>query len=138
MDPLSIVSASFGLASGIAKTSIAIAVFARDARDAVKDLDAISAELQALAAVLDPLARIMSKASVVSIPEALIRQVDVTLLGCTMVVEQIGENLQKYKRNKVFSKAAWAMFGHTDMQKLRDSLEAYKMALSLGMHAVSV
>ncbi|KAK3339854.1 hypothetical protein B0T25DRAFT_364197 [Lasiosphaeria hispida] len=140
MDPLSIVSASFGLASGIAKATIALASFARDARDAAQDLDAISAELQALAAVLDALARstISMSSTKASIPETLLQQIDATLVGIATVVEQIEENVQKYKRNKVFSKAGWAMFGQGDMRKLRESLEAYKMALSLGMHVVSV
>jgi hypothetical protein len=138
MDPLSIISASVGLASVIAKVSMSLTSFARDARDAAKDLDAISAELKAINTVVVLLGRSLSPSSAESpIPEALLQQIDVMLSGTTAVVEQVQENVQKYQSNKIFSKAGWAMFGQGDMRKLRESLEAYKMALSLGMHAVS-
>ncbi|KAK0750749.1 hypothetical protein B0T18DRAFT_386988 [Schizothecium vesticola] len=138
MDPLSIISASVGLASVIAKVSMTLASFARDARDAAKDLDAISAELKAISTVIALLGRSLSPSSAESpIPEALLQQIDVMLSGTTAVVEQVQENVQKYQSNKMFSKANWAMFGQGDMRKLRESLEAYKMALSLGMHVVS-
>ncbi|KAK1831986.1 hypothetical protein QBC39DRAFT_349884 [Podospora conica] len=138
MDPLSIISASVGLAGAIAKVSMALTSFARDARDAAEDLDNISAELQALRGVIDPLARSLSSSGTESsIPEILLQEIDVILVGTAVVVEQIEENVEKYKRNKVFSKAGWVMFGQADMRKLRESLGHYKLALSLGMHVVS-
>ncbi|KAK0648403.1 hypothetical protein B0T16DRAFT_115113 [Cercophora newfieldiana] len=138
MDPFSIISGSFGLAGAIAKVSVIIVEFTRDARDATTDLDALSAELQTLSTVLNPLARSISGPTAATVPASLLAQVATTLGGCNTVVEQIEENIQKYRRNGVFSKAGWAMFGQTDTNKLRTSLEYYNTALSLGIHAISL
>lgn len=138
MDPLSILSASVGLASVIAKVSVALATFARDARDAAQDLDAISAELKAISTVIVLLGKSVPPSSAESpIPETLLRQIDVMLSGTAALVEQIEENVHKYQSGKIFSKANWAMFGQGDMRKLREGLESYKMALGLAMHVLS-
>ncbi|KAK4445685.1 hypothetical protein QBC34DRAFT_162536 [Podospora aff. communis PSN243] len=139
MDPFSIITGSFGLASAIAKVSVIIVEFTRDARDASTDLDALSAELQALSNILNPLARSISgSAAAAAAPPTLIAQVNTTLGGCNTVIEQIEENIQKYRRNQIFSGAGWAMFGQADTNKLRTSLQYYSTALSLGMHAITV
>ncbi|KAK5662269.1 hypothetical protein OQA88_8174 [Cercophora sp. LCS_1] len=98
MDPLTIVAGSFALVGGIAKTSILLVNFSREVHDATNDLDAISAELQALAAVLDPLTRVLSKGATGGVSDALVAQVGVTITGCNAVVDQIEENIQKYRR----------------------------------------
>jgi len=139
MDPITIVSAAISLTTGIAKASFAVSEFVRTAQDASKDLDSVCRELQALAAVVDPLTRSLARARGSDIlPDDLIIQIGEALEGCDTVVEQIAVNVRKYQRDKVWSKAKWAMFGQGDMQKLRESLEAYKMALSLGFHAISM
>ncbi|KAK5659722.1 hypothetical protein OQA88_933 [Cercophora sp. LCS_1] len=138
MDPLSIAASAFSLAGCIAKASFAIIEFSRDARDAAKDLSAVTDELHALSAVLDPIARCLTTTSATTIPEALATQVDSALGGCVAVVEQITENVQKYRQDKIMTKTKWVMFGQSDMQKLRESLEAYKMALGLGMHVITL
>lgn len=139
MDPLTIVSAAVSLTAGIAKASFAVSEFIRDARDASKDLDGVCKELQALAAVVDPLTRSLTRARGSNVlPNDLVVRIGETLEGCDAVVEQIAANVRKYQRDKMWNKAKWAMFGQADMQKLRESLEAYKMALSLGFHALSL
>lgn len=138
MDPLSIIGSSVGLASVIAKVSMTLTTFARDARDAAKDLDAISAELRAISAVILLLGESLSPFSAESpIPKALLQKIDELLSGTAAVVEQIEESVQKYQSNKIFSKAGWVMFGQGDTRKLCESLETYNMALSLSMHALS-
>ncbi|KAK3390014.1 hypothetical protein B0H63DRAFT_538176 [Podospora didyma] len=118
-------------------TSVAVIEFSRDARHAASDLDALSAELQALSRLLNPLAQSISNAAASTIPSALVAQVNTALAGCEKVVEKIDENIQKYRRNRVFSQAAWALFGQADTNKLRTSLEQYNLALRLGMHAIA-
>lgn len=138
MDPLSIVSASLGLASVIAKVSATLTTFARDARDAAKDLDAVSDELKAISIVIVLIGKSMPSPSAESpISENLLQHIDAMLSGTAALIEQIEENVQKYQSGKTFSKAGWAMFGQGDMQKLRQGLESYKMALSLAMHVLS-
>jgi len=139
MDPVSIVAAAFSLAGGIAKATTAITQFTRSVQSAAKDLDSISKELQALNGVLDPLARSLSRRRNGSaLPDSLIHQIGDTLDGCDAVVTLIIENVQKYQRDTAWTKAKWVMFGQDDVLKLRESLEAYKMALSLGFHAISM
>lgn len=46
------------------------------------------------------------------------------------------DNVQKYRRDKLFVKMRWAMFGQKDSQKLRQSLEDYKTVVSLGLHNI--
>lgn len=137
MDPFSIVTAAFSLAGGIATTSMVIVEFARDTRDAAKDLEAVSSELQAVNAILTPLAEGLASANAGSVPDALIRNLDIALSKCAGVVEQIKENLQKYKSNTVFARAKWAFSGQGDMQKLRLSLEAFKTTLNIGLIMIS-
>ncbi|KAK0611192.1 hypothetical protein B0T14DRAFT_607335 [Immersiella caudata] len=120
MDPLSTAASAFSLAGGIAKALVAPIEFSRQACDAAADLDAISREIQVLNAVLQPLVQCTSQGrSRSSIPDALAAQIGSTIDGCKLVTK-------------------WVMLGEADLQKLRDSLEAYKMALSLGMHAVGM
>ncbi|KAL6401540.1 hypothetical protein AUP68_15413 [Ilyonectria robusta] len=138
MDPLSIVTASFSLAGAIAKASLSLSQFARDFRDSADDLDAISKEMQTLVAVLDPVTRSVARRRDGPLPEALVVQVDATITGCVVVVKQIEQTIQKYRHDKVWTSAKWVMFGKGDITKLRESLEAYTMALSLGLHAISI
>lgn len=94
MDPLSIIGSSVGLASVIAKVSMTLTTFARDARDAAKDLDAISAELRAISAVILLLGESLSPFSAESpIPKALLQKIDELLSGTAAVVEQIEESV---------------------------------------------
>lgn len=137
MDPLSIAAACFSLAGVTAKTLTAIVEFRRDVRDAPKDMDAIATELKAIAAMLTPLAGSLSTVATMA-PAALIQKVEGVLSGCTAVVEQIDRTIQKYQENRLFTRMNWIMFGQSDMEKLRESLEAYKIALDLGMHVISL
>lgn len=136
MDPLSITAASFSIAGAIAKASVAIFDFCRDAKDATDDLSRVNAELRALSEVLDPLTRNLSTSSVVS--DRLAQQLQGSLEGCLLVVSQIADLIVKYHREGAWTKTKWVMVGRDDVEKLRGSLEAYKMALSLGLHAISV
>ncbi|KAH7140210.1 hypothetical protein B0J13DRAFT_62449 [Dactylonectria estremocensis] len=138
MDPLSIVTASLSLATGITKASLTVSQFAREFRDSAEDIDALSKEIQALAAVLDPLTRSLTRRHACPLPEALVLQVDNTMSGCIVVLAQIEETIQKYQHDRIWTLAKWVIFGKDDALKLRESLEAYTMALSIGLHAISL
>ncbi|KAM0429730.1 hypothetical protein ACHAPT_006336 [Fusarium lateritium] len=112
--------------------------FSSDFRDCADDLGRISLELQAIAAILDPLTRALSRSLRRGLPNTLFEQVDSTLVGCVSAVGQIEQHVAKYRNDKVWTKAKWALFGQEDMQKLRESLEVYKMALSIGLQAISL
>jgi hypothetical protein len=138
MDPLSIAASAFGLAGGIAKTSLVLTQFSNSFRGAAEDINAISAELQALSSILDPLTRALCRPRQSPLPESLISQVDNTLTGCVVMIDQIADTIEKYRRNTTWTKTKWVLMGKDDVLKLQDSLEAYKMALSIGLHALSM
>lgn len=137
MEPLSITTSAIALAGAVAKTALVLSQFSNEFRDAAEDLNAVSAELQALTAIIDPLTRRLSRRRPSTLPEGLVPQVDDTLSGCVLMVEHIAETVEKYRRN-TWTRAKWVLMGKEDVQKLRQSLEAYKMSLSLGLHAVSL
>ncbi|KAH6880800.1 hypothetical protein B0T10DRAFT_565532 [Thelonectria olida] len=138
MDPLSIVGTSFALAGSIAKTAMVLTKFSGDFRDSRDDLMRISSELQAIATILDPLTRVLSRSLKGGLPQSLIEQVDNTLTGCVSAVAQVEAHVEKYQHDKIWTKTKWVVFGQEDMQKLRESLEVYKMALNIGLQAISL
>lgn len=137
MDPLNIVASSFSIAGAIAKASVAIFEFSYEAKDAAEDLNRVHSELQALSSILDPLARCLS-ASSPDTSDKLAQQLQGSLEGCSLVVAQIADLTERFRRDGAWTRAKWVRIGRGDMEKLRDSLEAYRMALSLGLHAVSM
>ncbi|KAH6892368.1 hypothetical protein B0T10DRAFT_483685 [Thelonectria olida] len=138
MDPLSIAASAFSLAAGIAKASLALTQFSNSFREAAEDLNAISAELQALAGILDPLTRALCRRRQSPLPESLLSQLENTLSSCVLMIEQILDTIENYRRNTAWTKTKWVLIGKDEVFKLRDSLEAYKMALSIGLHALSL
>lgn len=138
MDPLSITGSSFAIAGAIAKASIAIFEFSHQAKDASEDLQGVSRELQALAAILDPLTRNISRAPKGTVTAELSEQLESSLDGCALVVGRIDSTIHKYQKDGGWTRTKWVLFGRGDMEKLRGSLEAYKMALSLGLQFVSM
>lgn len=141
MDPLSIVAASFTLASSITKTTIAVARFSLDVHDASEDLDAISKELQTLSTLLGPLGNSLLRHGNAKEPSfcVLLGQIHDTVSGCRDVVTKIEATIVKYaSRDTLWARMKWAMFGRDQTHKLRSSLESYKIALSIGLHVISM
>ncbi|KAK7421613.1 hypothetical protein QQX98_002080 [Neonectria punicea] len=137
MDPVSVAATSVSLAEGIARTSIAVTGFASDVSASADDLHQISIELKALSTVLDSITSVLSPSRQNSLPSLLIQEIDSTLHGCLLAVTQTGENVQKYRNDETWTQEKWAMLGQGDMRKLRESLEFYKLALSIGLHAIT-
>ena len=135
MDPLSIAGASISIAGAIGKASLAIYHFSREARDATDDLSGIEAELNALRPIVDALAHSLLGPS--DVPEKLVQKLQGSLEGCLLVVKQITELVGRYSREGVWTRTKWVLVGQGDMEKLRESLSSYKMALGLGLHFVS-
>ncbi|KAH6867555.1 hypothetical protein B0T10DRAFT_502328 [Thelonectria olida] len=139
MDPFSIVATSFSLASCIAKTSMVITVFCRDVRDASDDLDAVAKELRVLGSLLDPLSTSLTQLGTNNrAHDVLLTQIGDALSGCLAAVDQIESTIRKYNRDKTWTKMKWAIFGQEDMEQLRRSLASYKIALGIGLHALSI
>ncbi|KAK4031320.1 hypothetical protein C8A01DRAFT_42219 [Parachaetomium inaequale] len=124
MEPLSIAASSFTIVGAIAKASVAIFEFSRQAKDASTDLEGVSSELQALSEILDLLARHISRAPEGTLPASLSQQLGLSLEGCALVVARIDTTIDKYQKDGAWTKTKWAIFGRGDLEKLKGSLEA--------------
>jgi len=138
MDPLSIAASAVSLLGFVAKAVTSIAGFSRTARDANDDLDALIKELLLLRSLLEELARDFAASQRgFSVPDGLLRQVHTNISGCSMVVEQVVELVEKYQKDSAWTKSKWVLFGQGDVRKLKISVEAYKSAISIGMLIIS-
>lgn len=138
MEPLSIVAAAFSIAGAVAKASTSIVEFSLHAQDAADDLTSVNQELHALNAILDPLARGHSEAPKGTLQPDLEQNLRSSLGGCELVVGKIEATIEKYQKDGAWTKTKWVMVGRGDMEKLRGSLEAYKMALGLGLQLITM
>jgi len=87
--------------------------------------------------ILDNVAR-SARSVADSVPDTMIQQVENILNGLRLSVVQIETNIDKYLQDRLTAAVQWALTGKMDMEKLRLSLEAYKMALSIGLQLFSM
>lgn len=136
-DPLSIAATCIGLASTIARTSLAVISFVKDVRDAQSDLDAVSTELYSLKTVLEILADDCND-SPDKIPQILQKQISGITTSCAGVVVEIEKTLKKHEGGKLNKAAKWVASGKSDVIKLQSSLEAHKSALEIALDMVKL
>ncbi|KAI7759215.1 hypothetical protein LZL87_008592 [Fusarium oxysporum] len=137
MDPLSIISGCAGLITAIGSLSISINTFVRSCREARSDLDRISRELYSLQTVLE-LIEEDAKDGTKPFPPTIQHHVSGIVSNCGSVVLEVGTCIKKYGDGRIKSRAAWAINGQGDMEKLRSSLEAHKSALELALDMLSL
>ncbi|KAG5795521.1 hypothetical protein H9Q69_005455 [Fusarium xylarioides] len=137
MDPLSIISGCAGLITAIGSLSISINTFVRSCREARSDLDRVSRELHSLQTVLE-LIEEDAKDDTKPFPTTIQHHVSGIVTNCGSVVLEVETCIKKYGDGRVKSKAAWAINGQGDMEKLRSSLEAHKSALELALDMLSL
>jgi len=137
MDPIAIVATSVTLLGVIVKTLVVVVRYLDEARNTAKHLDDISTELQVLTVVLGSLSSSLSVTTSTVVLDYLVQEIAVSVRGCTAIIKQIHEHVQKYQRSRIISKIGWATFGQTKMNRLCEKLEAYKAVLSISMQAIS-
>lgn len=93
-------------------------------------------ELLALRPILDSLYRSISGLPA-EVSDFLTKQVETGLQGCSTVVKRIEETVERYQQDGAWTRTQWVMFGRGDMEKMRVSLETWKMVLSLSLDAVT-
>ncbi|KAI8657018.1 hypothetical protein NCS56_01307500 [Fusarium sp. Ph1] len=113
MDPLSIAAGCAGLISTIGTLSLSIHGFVRTCREARKDLDKVSRELQSLQSVL-------------------------RLIEDDATNEE--KPFPPYGQKRLKAQVTWAIGGQGDVEKLRTNLEAHKssLELALDMHSLTI
>ncbi|KAF5628815.1 hypothetical protein F52700_7908 [Fusarium sp. NRRL 52700] len=137
MDPLSIISGCAGLITAIGSLSISINTFVRSCREARSDLDRVSRELHSLQTVLELIGE-DAKDDTKPFPPTIQHHVSGIITNCGSVVLEVETCIKKYGDGRIKSKAAWAINGQGDMEKLRSSLDAHKSALELALDMLSL
>ncbi|KAF5598136.1 chitin synthase A [Fusarium pseudoanthophilum] len=137
MDPLSIISGCAGLITAIGSLSVSINTFVRSCREARSDLDRVSRELHSLQTVLE-LIEEDAKDDTKPFPPTIQHHVSGIVTNCGSVVLEVETCIKKYGDGRIKSRAAWAINGQGDMEKLRSSLEAHKSALELALDMLSL
>lgn len=139
MDPLSIAAGCAGLISTIGTLSLSIHGFVRTCREARKDLDKVSRELQSLQSVL----RLIEDDATNEekpFPPVIGQHVLSIVSNCNSVILEIGASIAQYGQKRLKAQVTWAIGGQGDVEKLRINLEAHKssLELALDMHSLSV
>ncbi|KAI8713579.1 Helo-like-N domain-containing protein [Fusarium sp. LHS14.1] len=113
MDPLSIAAGCASLVSTISTLSLSIHEFVRTFREARKDLEKVSRELQSLQPVL-------------------------RLIEDDATDEEKPTCIAQYGQKRLKAQVTWATGGQGDVEKLRTSLEAHKLSLELALDVYSL
>lgn len=137
MDPLSITASCAGLITAIGSLSLNIHNFVRTCREARRDLDRVSRELQSLESVLG---LIQDDAADENnpFPPTIGQHISGIVTNCNSVVVEIQSCISEYGDGRMKTRAAWAISGQGDIEKLRTSLEAHKSALELAVDMLAL
>jgi hypothetical protein len=134
MDPLSLATASFGLAGSITTLIFQISQFVAKVKDAQKDLDAVTKELESLKFALEFLEEDTATpdGGGEAIPVA-------SIIGnLEDVVKQISVCLSREGEMRLTRKIRWAFSGRDEMDKLRRNLENYKSTLDIALDILAL
>ena len=137
MEPLSIATAVGSLISNLGSTIVKIHSFVGQVRDARKDLDRVSRELDALQASLHGL-RDEDLAAAIVVPRDFNRRFESVLGGCETSRAAIEALLVKYQQEKLLRRIQWAAWGSDKVEKLRSNLESHKLSLNLQLSLLNL
>lgn len=132
MDPLSTAAGCASLVSTIGTLSLSIKGFVRTCREARKDLDKVSRELQPLQLVLRLIADGATNEEK-PVLEVIGQHVLRIVSNCKSVILEIENCIAQYGQKRLKVKVTWAIGGQGDVEKLRTSLEAHKSSLELAL-----
>ncbi|RSL59882.1 hypothetical protein CEP51_013854 [Fusarium floridanum] len=139
MDPLSIAAGCAGLISTIGTLSLSIYGFVRTCREARKDLDKVSRELQSLQSVLGLIEDDATNEEK-PFPPVIGQHVLSIISNCNSVILEIEACIAQYGQKQLKARVTWAIGGQGDVEKLRTNLEAHKssLELALDMHSLTI
>jgi hypothetical protein len=132
VEPVSIISASVGLAGSIASLIVQITQFISKVRDAQSDLHLVVNELESLQFALEFLQNDGEITLQDDVPVA-------SILGnLEMVVAQISQHVSEQSEMRMTKRIRWAICGRDEVDKLRCSLEAYKSTLDIALDVLAL
>lgn len=137
MDPFSIVTTCIGLIGNIAQLSAQIKTFVGHYRDARKDLESVSSELQSLSMCLECLRGDFSNERI-NPPEGISVSLSAVLGDCENVVADMQALLLRYSSTNFDKRLQWAVNGRQQMSTLRTSLELHKSTIDLALEITTV
>lgn len=135
MDPVSalaITSSCMTLATKSGTLVTSISVFVSEVKNARKDLDAVSRELNSLQVCLSPL-KDDEQLGPLYLPEAVKTQIIQILVNIDLILNQISDKLIKLSSAKLGRRIQWATTEKGEMNKFRSSLESNKSALVIAL-----
>lgn len=132
MDPFTITATCVGLVSAITQLTSQIKTFVGEFRDARKDLESVTAELQSLSLCLECLQSDYSNARI-SYPDSISKSLLGVLQNCDNVTTQMQTLLDQTSSLSMQKRLQWAMHGRQQMNALRSSLEAHKSAIDIAL-----
>jgi arginine deiminase len=135
MDPLSITTACAGLIVSIGKLSSQIYTFHSQVRDAQKDMDAVTQELESLRISVE---KLQDHSTNNNYSESHRRILIDILSACGKVTREMRSLLRKLSSGKLFRRIQWFSSGRDEMEKLRSRLEAHKTAVIIHLSSVSM
>jgi len=136
MDPLSVTAGCLSLLGSVASTASAVTSFIRGCREARGDLTAVTRELSEMNIVLELLRDETETKDSRIIPEKLRIQIVSILGSCEGVLKKINEVLQRHSGQ--LGAVRWVSDGKGEVASLRQSLEAYRGALSVVLETVGL
>ncbi|KAJ9661665.1 hypothetical protein H2198_001841 [Neophaeococcomyces mojaviensis] len=132
MDPISIACGAVSLTAGISTLLMRISLFVTEVRSARKDMDAVTRELMSLQLCLEAL-RDDEQQRHIAYPQDMRNSINNILVNIELVFDEMRKLLVKLSSCRMNRRVQWALLEQQEMNKLRSSLEANKMALEVAL-----
>lgn len=138
MDPLSLTTACLALLSAVSKGTRFITDFVVSCREARNDIAAMTRELSDLDLTLHILKHGAEANELNHLPGDLRQYICDIMMNCTTVLGDLEALLRKYQGSGLDRATKWAFSGRKEVEKICESLEKHKRALSLMVEATTL
>jgi len=135
MDPISLTTTCLALLSAVSNGTRFVTDFVINFREARNDIAAVTRELSELDLTLHILKHGAEGNELNHLPGDLRQHIHDIMMNCTTVLADLEVLLRKYRGPGLDRAAKWAFSGRKEAEKIRESLEEHKRALSLGVEA---
>jgi hypothetical protein len=133
MDPLSLTLGCITLVPSIVKATNSTANFILEVRDARKEMDMVTNELNQLKSVLIILDDDTKQCPQDAFPAFLVDQVKIIVRKCQSTITDVENVIRRHDGDSKTKEMKWVSFGRNAMETLRKNLEAYKSGLEIAM-----
>ena len=135
MDPFTVTTACIGTIAGISQLTSQITNFIRQLKDAQDDMQAVLAQLGAVAKGLEQL---RDESTKINYPEDLQQRLIDMVRDCDTVVTSMQRVLDEASNATTARRLQWTLTGKNNMTKLSSRLEAHKTAVVVAVSVASL